>query len=124
MITKTLYLTFGFLFLVLAIIGVVLPIFPTVPFLIAASFCFSRSSKSLHKKLLNTPVFGNLLHQWEAHGVIEFHIKIIATLAMIVMIIFALFFYTMAVWIRILIIIIIIFVLTYIWSRPSQPEQP
>lgn len=41
---KTAWLTAGALFLLLAIIGVLLPVIPQLPFFIASTFCFMRCS--------------------------------------------------------------------------------
>lgn len=44
---KKLYIAFGFLAVILAIVGVFIPGLPTVPFLLVALFCFERSSKKI-----------------------------------------------------------------------------
>lgn len=48
------YLVFGFVSLMVGVIGIILPIVPTTPFLLLAGFCFARSSKRFEKWLRNT----------------------------------------------------------------------
>lgn len=45
---KTAWLTAGVLFLLLAIIGLLLPIIPQMPFFLASIFCFMRCSTRFH----------------------------------------------------------------------------
>lgn len=51
------YLVFGFVSLVVGVIGIVLPIVPTTPLLLLAGFCFARSSKRFEKWLRNTKIY-------------------------------------------------------------------
>ncbi|MEC2077152.1 YbaN family protein [Metabacillus fastidiosus] len=44
-IIKYLYITFGFIFVGIGLLGIVLPLLPATPFLMLASFCFMRGSK-------------------------------------------------------------------------------
>ena len=43
---KILYIMIGCISLGLGIIGVILPILPTIPFVLLAAFCFAKSSVS------------------------------------------------------------------------------
>lgn len=81
---KYLLITFGLLFIVLGIIGIILPILPTTPFLILALACFSKSSPRFHQSLLNNRWFGTPLQQWEESRTIERSSKIKAMILIIV----------------------------------------
>ncbi len=45
---KAIYLSIGLIALILGAIGCALPILPTVPFLLVASFCFMKSSQQIN----------------------------------------------------------------------------
>lgn len=76
-----LYLIFGFLCVGLAFIGVVLPLMPTVPFLLLAAFCFARSSTRFHDWLLGHRLFGPMIADWRRAGAIRRKAKWAATLS-------------------------------------------
>lgn len=58
---KAIYMIFGFIFLALGAVGVILPILPTTPFLIVASICFARGSKRVNEWFLSTKLYKNHL---------------------------------------------------------------
>lgn len=70
-----LLISIGWLCILLATIGVFLPLLPTTPFLILALGCFAESSPRFHKMLLNHKWFGPPLRQWEQSHTIRPHIK-------------------------------------------------
>ena len=57
MMKKILYMIVGCISLGLGIIGVILPILPTVPFVLLAAFCFARSSERLNGWFKNTKLY-------------------------------------------------------------------
>ncbi|CAN5119678.1 YbaN family protein [soil metagenome] len=67
---RILYLVAGFASLLLGGIGIVVPLLPTVPFVILAAFCFARSSPRLESWLLDHRHFGHHIHNWRAKGAI------------------------------------------------------
>ena len=67
---------------VLAVIGIFVPVLPTVPFLLLAAWAASRSSPRLHRWLMNHRHFGRPLRDWEAHGVVPRRGKWAATVMM------------------------------------------
>ncbi|MEM7706410.1 MAG: YbaN family protein [Pseudomonadota bacterium] len=62
---RWLFLGLGFTFVGIAMVGVVLPVLPTTPFLILAAACFARSSERWHAWLLRNQTFGPLIVAWE-----------------------------------------------------------
>lgn len=81
-IGKTVYLVIGWVGLALAVIGTLLPVMPTVPFLIVAFWGFSQSSPRLTRRILANPVFGPPLRDWLRYRAIPRRIKHGTTLAM------------------------------------------
>jgi uncharacterized membrane protein YbaN (DUF454 family) len=55
---KAAYGSLGFIFLALGITGIFLPVLPTTPFMLLASFFFLRSSERMHRWITNHKVFG------------------------------------------------------------------
>ncbi|HWL46721.1 MAG TPA: YbaN family protein [Sphingomonadaceae bacterium] len=76
-----LYLAAGFVALALAGLGVVLPLLPTVPFVILAAWCFARSSPATERRLLAHPRFGPPLRLWREKRAISPTAKRAALLA-------------------------------------------
>jgi uncharacterized membrane protein YbaN (DUF454 family) len=71
LIKQQLYLCAGVLAVALGTVGIVLPLLPTVPFMILAAFCFARSSPALEARLLHHPKFGPHLVAWREKGAIS-----------------------------------------------------
>jgi uncharacterized protein len=55
---------FGVLSLALGLLGIVLPLLPTTPFILLAAFCFARSSPRLDQWLRNHPALGKIILQF------------------------------------------------------------
>lgn len=79
---RTLYAGCGLASLGLGLIGILLPIMPTVPFLLLAAFCFARSRPDWAERLYTHPHYGPSLCAWRDRQAISRKAKISAVLAM------------------------------------------
>ena len=75
-------LALGALCLALGIVGMFVPLLPTTVFLLAALWCFSRSSERLQRWLYDHPRLGRGLRNWHRHRVIPLPAKIAAVVTM------------------------------------------
>jgi hypothetical protein len=67
---RLLYLCLGFASVGLGIVGIFLPLLPTVPFMLLAAFFFARSSPRLEARILDHPRFGPHVRAWRERGAI------------------------------------------------------
>jgi len=83
-LSKPLYQVLGFAFLIIAAIGVILPLLPTTPFLLISAGCFARSSRKWHRKLLENRAFGPLIKNWEAQRCVTLQVKLAAITSILI----------------------------------------
>ncbi|WCR55611.1 YbaN family protein [Bartonella clarridgeiae] len=114
------YSILGWAMIVLGFIGVVLPIMPTVPFLLVASWCFARSSPRFHHWLHNHRIFGSPIKQWEERKAIPPFIKIFAVVSMLGGFLSFLVLIHPALWFALLVATILLMISFYIVTRPSS----
>ncbi len=63
-IINLLCLGLGFLSLGLGLVGIILPILPTTPFILLAAVLFAKSSDKFHKWLQSTNIYKNYVGKW------------------------------------------------------------
>lgn len=106
----------GWMLVGLGIIGAFVPIMPTTPFMIAAAFCFSRSSPKAHDWLYNHKVFGPPLKNWDEHRAISRKVKIISTTMILAGTVF-MWFTVPILWVKILITTIQCLIIAFLITR-------
>ncbi len=90
-VKKFVYMALGFLALGLGDVGTVLPILPTVPFLMLAAFCFGKSSEKLSTWFKGTKLYKNNLETFvKGEGMtMKTKLRIVITVTVIMAIGFA-----------------------------------
>ena len=66
----------------LGLVGAILPLVPTTPFLLVAAYAFARSSPRLHDWLLHHSQLGPLIINWRQHRAISRRVKIASLVLM------------------------------------------
>lgn len=116
-------LALALVFLALGIIGIFLPVLPTVPFLLLAAWAAARSSPRLLAWLEGHPHLGSLIRDWREAGVVRRRTKWNATIAMGLSAILILLTVKKP-WVASVAIACMATVLTWLWRRPeSKPGQ-
>ena len=81
-VTRYFWLMLGFVATGCGIIGAVLPLIPTTPFLLVAAYAFAKSSPRFHDWLINHRQFGPLIRNWQRNGSIDPASKRLAIIVM------------------------------------------
>lgn len=115
-ITKVLYITLGFLFLGLGTLGILLPILPTTPFLLLASFFFAKGSERFHQWFISTKIYKNHLEEFIRTRTMTLKRKLCVLLPVSTMLITT-FILVWNIYARISIILMIIFKYYYFFAH-------
>lgn len=75
---RWLWLAVGGVCLATGMVGLVLPLLPTTPFVLLAAFCFSRGSARYEAWMLNHPRFGPMVRDWRTRRAIPWRAKQLA----------------------------------------------
>ncbi len=75
---RPLFFIGGCIFLTLGVIGAVLPLLPTTPFVLLSAFCFANSSPRFHTWLHRHPYFGKIIKNWQENRSIPAKAKYLA----------------------------------------------
>ncbi len=100
----------GIVALLLGIVGIVIPLLPTTPFLLLASACFMRSSDKMNSWLMRHRVFGNYILAYQKFGAVSGRAKAVSLFFLWVFILYSILFIVSLLWIRIILLLIAIVV--------------
>lgn len=115
---RGIWFIFGVTAIALGVIGIVLPLLPTVPFLLLAAFCFARSSDKAHRWLLEHPKLGKPIADWNETRAIAPKTKFVA-IACIIASATIPWVLNLSVWVIAAQYSVLTLVTAFIWTRPN-----
>jgi uncharacterized membrane protein YbaN (DUF454 family) len=110
----------GAISVALAVLGIFLPILPTVPFLLLALACFSRSSERFYTWLLEHNHLGPLLRPYLQEQRIPRAVKLKAIALLWLSIGLSVHFLLEALWLKALLLVIALAVTIYLLHMPEE----
>ncbi|WP_412471643.1 YbaN family protein [Halobacteriovorax sp. RT-1-4] len=117
---KAIYLSFGIAFVILAFIGIFLPLIPTTPFLLLSAYFFSQSNEKYYQWLLDHKIFGPIITDWNKYGVVSVKSKIIAISMIVALFSYTLIYVEVNPTIKVIVSLIGIGVIVFMLTRPSK----
>jgi uncharacterized membrane protein YbaN (DUF454 family) len=107
----------GWLAFATGIVGIVLPLLPTTPFMLLAAALFARSSPRFHRWLLAHPWFGPPIHDWQLYRGIRRHARRRAIVFILLSFSVSLMVVPLP-WVRLLLVVIMVILLTWLMRLP------
>ncbi len=117
---RHIYSGLGWLAVGLGMIGIVLPVLPTVPFMILAAFLFAKGSPRARAWLVGHAHFGPHIQAWEESGAISRRGKIAAICTMGAVLALALLM-AMPAWVLAVQAGCMLPAALFVWTRPNAP---
>jgi uncharacterized protein len=106
MLGKWLLMSLGVLVMVVGLIGVVVPLLPTTPFLLLAAACFVRSSDTLYDRLTTNRLLGGFIRDYREQRGVTAHAKLVALVLLWAVIGYTALMTVDAAWLRVLLVAI------------------
>lgn len=116
---KWLYWLLAVAALALGLIGIVVPLLPTTPFLIVALWAAGKCSPKLESWLINHPKLGPVLKGWQDHRAIPLTAKWLSSLMMLSSLGF-IWYRGAGAMVIVTVAVIMAIVMAYIFSKPSR----
>lgn len=113
---KICYIILGFISLGLGVIGIVLPIMPTVPFLLLTTFCFAKGSERFDRWFRGTVIYKKHLESFDKNRAMTLKTKLTIMLTADFMLLFP-FIILDSIYLKMFIILLVMFKFYYFMFR-------
>ncbi len=118
-VRQALWIIVGSISLGLGILGIVLPLLPTTPFLLLAAACYLRGSNRLHDWLLSHKILGGYIRNYREGRGISAKAKAIALVFLWATILYSALYIIGELWIRAVLLLIAAGVSAHIIRLPT-----
>ena len=108
----------GWLSVTLGVIGIVVPLLPTTPFILLAGGCFAKSSPRFHNWLLNHAFFGPIIKNYQGNQGIPRNVKIRTIIFIWITLSVSIILLSIT-WLRVAIFILGLALTTMLWRAPE-----
>lgn len=115
----TLFVALGWLCIGLGVLGAMLPVLPTTPFILLAGYLFARSSPRFHRWILGHRLFGPMIRDWRSGLGLTVRTKVIAVSAIVLSISLSIYLVPLW-WVRALLVVVAFCVSTYLIRLPTR----
>ncbi len=88
---KYIFIILGLIFVAIGTVGVILPILPTTPFLLLASFCFTKGSVRFNNWFKATKLYKNNLESFEKNKSMTMKTKLCILIPVTILLLIAFF---------------------------------
>ena len=122
-VVRALLIVIGWLSVVTAVVGLFLPLVPTVPLLLLAAACFARSSERFHRWLVEHNQLGPLVRDYLEGSGIPLRAKMTAIGMVWISVPASAFIFVREQWIRALLLMIAAGITVYLIRLPTLPPR-
>jgi uncharacterized membrane protein YbaN (DUF454 family) len=117
---KWLWFLLAWISFILGVLGAFLPILPSTPFFILTAFLFSKSSPKFHAWILNLPLIGDAIEDWQVNRIIRPKAKILCSLMIFISLTLIWFRAPVIVPVKFIITVVLVSVGSFVVTRKGQ----
>jgi len=117
---RTVYFGVGAVSVVMGVIGIFVPIWPTTCFLLLAGWCFARSSERAERWLHENRLFGRYLRDYRERGIISPRVRNASVSVLWVFITASALAVGGRIWVVLLLVTVAVAVTLHLFSLPTE----
>ena len=121
-ISKLFFVLVGHLSLGLGLVGIVVPLLPTTPFLLLAAACYLRGSERLYNRLINHRLLGPYISNYREGKGIPMKLKVTLLVLIWITIPLSAILLIQQLYVRLVLLTIAIVVSAIIWRLPTLSQ--